>query len=116
MASTRIRVLVLAALALGGYKVPRASAGDDLAAGTLSGSHYENRLYGFSFDIPDGWQVMPPAEHAKLLSGRTEAFASKSLVLLLLARDDALSWRFVANSQKSLDAMVESLQQISFSR
>lgn len=58
MASIRIRVLVLLALALGGYKVPRPSAGDDLATGTLSGSDYENRLYGFSFDmfVNDLWK------------------------------------------------------------
>jgi hypothetical protein len=70
MASTRIRVLVLLALALAGCKVPCGSAGDDdLAAGTVSGSQHENKMYGFSLNIPDEWQVMPPSEHVKLLSG-----------------------------------------------
>jgi hypothetical protein len=53
MASTRIRVLVLLALALGGYKLPCASAGDQHgpASGSFVDGAYTSEYFGFPYPL-----------------------------------------------------------------
>lgn len=59
MASTRIRVLVLLALALGGYKVPQASAGGQHGpeSGRFVDGVYTNEYFGFSYPLGGSWFV-----------------------------------------------------------
>jgi hypothetical protein len=59
MASTRIRVLVLLALALGGYKVPCASGGDQhrSVSGNFVDAVYTNEYFGFRYPLGGSWFV-----------------------------------------------------------
>jgi hypothetical protein len=59
MASTRIRVRVLLALALGGYKVPCAPAGDQRgpASGSFVDGVYANEYFGFRYPLGGSWFV-----------------------------------------------------------
>jgi hypothetical protein len=73
----------LASVALFLLVMPKLFIADDDTFGSLVGSHYENRMYGFSVDIPPSWQVAgkQTQEHA------TASAAANDILFLVLERD-----------------------------
>ena len=60
----------------------QSNTANDIAAGSLEGIHYRNRMYSFSLKIPDGWKAASK-ETQDLISS---SVASNDLVFLVLER------------------------------
>jgi hypothetical protein len=60
-------------------------AADDLIAGTLTGTHYQNVMYSFSVEIPQGWQVGT----SETLNRVTSSAPKDVIVFLVLERTPA---------------------------
>ncbi len=76
------------------------SAEDDSVAGTLSGSRYENRTYGFSVNIPEGWQPASESATAVVRKGTPDRVAI-FLVLEPAEKENTTGTVIAIGAQKS---------------